>query len=113
MIQISVSGYYNQQNYFKIKEIYFSNESTLYVLKSEESFFPSVYEGTVKELYDSVKNCYYPNFEMSEPRIYKNDNDAKSLATFFMNKIKEFDLSKPGSERRLYDIINGFGEEIT
>ena len=112
MIQISISGYYNSKNYFTIKEIYFSDDKQMYVLKRNESFFPYLYEGNVKDLYDSVKNSYYPNFYMAEPRVYKKDDDVKSLATFFMNKIQEFDLKKPGSEKRLYDIIQGFGEEI-
>lgn len=111
MIQISISGFYSNTNEFKIKEIYVSDDEVMYTLKREESFFPHEYKGSVKELYDSVKNCYYPNFFMSTPRVH-HDDDPKSLATFFMNKIREFDLKKQGSEKRLYDMLSGFGEEL-
>ena len=111
MLQTAISGYYNSGNEFKIKEIYISDDEVLYVLKRDESFFPVKYEGNVKGLYDSVKNSYYPNFHMSEPRQY-DDNDPKSLATFFMNKINEFDIKKSGSEKKIYDILVGFGSEL-
>lgn len=111
MIQTSISGYYTSSNEFRIKEIYVSNEEIMYTLKRDESFFPYEYKGSVKELYDSIKNSFYPNFFMSEPRQY-SDDDPKSLATFFMNKIQDFDLSERDAEKRLFDLLAGFGEEM-
>lgn len=111
MIQTSISGYYTSKNEFRIKEIYVSRDNVMYTLKRDESFFPHEYVGSVKDLYDSVKNNFYPNFCMAEPRQY-NDDDPKSLATFFMNKLQSFDLSEAGAEKRLYDLLAGFGEDL-
>jgi len=112
MLMVSCSGFYDENNNFKFKEIFVSDDSDMYVLKKDESFFPSRYAGNVIDFYDSVKNNYYPNVFFSEPRVYKHDDDAKSLATFFMNKIKNFNFSHEGSEKKLFDVVSGFGEEL-
>jgi len=112
MLMISISGYYNPQNEFLIKEIYVSDKKEVFVMKRSESFFPYLYDGNVEELFDSIKNCYYPAFSMSTVKTYP-DNDAKSLATFFMQKIHSLDLNKPDSEKNLFDVISGFGKGMT
>jgi len=109
MLMVSISGYYNSQNDFLIKEIYVSDDREVYIMKRSESFFPYVYPGTTQEVFDSIKNCYYPVFSMSKVKTHP-DNDAKSLATFFMQKIQALDLSKPGAEQTLFDVISGFGD---
>lgn len=112
MLMVSCSGFYDEKNIFRLKEIFVSDDAEMYVLKKDESFFPSRYSGNVKEFYDSVKNNYYPNVFFSEPRVY-DDNDPKSLAVFFMNKIQDFNLSHEGAEKKLFDVVSGFGKEMT
>jgi hypothetical protein len=107
---VSASGYFNLQNNFVIKEIYVSDDNQVFIMKRNESFFPYSYPGTTQELFDSIKNCYYPAFSMSNVKTHP-DNDAKSLATFFMQKIQELDLSTPEGEKTLFDVISSFGEE--
>lgn len=111
MVMVSASGYFNRENEFQVKEIYVSDDAQVFILKRSESFVPYAYEGTVEELFDSIKNCYYPNFSMSTVKSH-DDNDAKSLATFFMQKIHSLDLKKSGAEKTLFDVISGFGEEL-
>jgi hypothetical protein len=111
MLMVSISGYYNSQNDFLIKEIYVSDERQVFIMKRSESFFPYAYTGNAQELFDSIKNCYYPAFSMSTVRMH-SDDDAKSLATFFMQKIQMLDLKKSGAEKALFDVISSFGDEI-
>jgi hypothetical protein len=111
MLSVSISGYFSNFNEFRIKEIFVSDENVVFVLKENESFIPRQYLGTVKELFDSTKNLYYPSYSMSEVRCYPNDNDAKSLANFLMQKIRELGTSAPGAHERLFDIISSFGEK--
>lgn len=111
MLTISSSGYYNSNNDFLIKEIYVSDTRQVFILKRSESFMPYSYPGTTEELFDSVKNCYYPIFSMSTVRTYQ-DNDAKSLATYLMQRIHALDLKKTGAEKALFDVISSFGDEI-
>jgi hypothetical protein len=110
MIQISISGYFLENNDFRIKEIYVSDENQSYILKRDESFVPYVYEGSVSEMFDAIKNGYYPSFSMSTPRYYE-DNDAKSMATFFSQKIQSIGMNKRESDQVLFDIISGFGDK--
>jgi hypothetical protein len=111
MLNISVSGYFSNFNEFRIKEIFVSDESLLFILKENESFMPRQYLGNVMELFDSTKNLYYPSYSISEVRCYPNDNDAKSLANFLMQKIGELGTSLPGAHEKLFDIISSFGEK--
>jgi hypothetical protein len=111
MLMISISGYFDFSNAFKVKEVYVSDESEVYILKSSESFVPYKYNGTVSDLFDSIKNCYYPAFSMSNVRVHE-DNDAKALSNFLMQKINQIDMKKPGSEKILFDVISGFGDEL-
>lgn len=109
MIMISISGYYNHENEFNLKEIYVSDDANVFILKKSESFIPYLYPGNVDELFDSIKNCYYPVFSMSQIKTHPDD-DAKSLANFFMNKINSMDLTKPNSQKTLFDVLSAFGE---
>lgn len=111
MLYTSVSGYFDADNEFHIKEIYVSDESELYILKASESFIPYRYSGSSMELFDSIKNTYYPMFAMSKVRHY-DDSDAKSLATFIMKKIQSVDMKLPGAKKKLFDVFSSFGNEI-
>jgi hypothetical protein len=111
MLMISISGYFDFNNNFKIKELYVSDESEMYILKSSESFVPYRYMGNVSDLFDSIKNCYYPIFSLSKIRSYE-DNDPKSLATFLMQKISQMDVKKPGMEKLIFEVLSGFGDEL-
>jgi hypothetical protein len=110
MLMISISGYYNPQNDFLVKEIYVSDDREVYIMKGSESFLPHAYPGTTQEVFDSIKNCYYPVFSMSKVKTHP-DNDAKSLATFLMGKIHALDMNKKNAHKTLFDVISSFGGE--
>jgi len=110
MINVSISGYFSNFNEFRIKEIFVSDEVLMFILKENESFVPRQYMGSVKDLFDSTKNLYYPSYSMSNLRCYRNDDDAKSLANFLMQKIQEFNLTENGAHKKLFDVISAFGE---
>lgn len=107
---ISLSAFYDQNNEFKIKEIYISDEEELYIMKSSESFTPYMYNGSVKQVFDSVKNNVYPIFSMSPIRFY-DDDDPKSLANFIFKKINGLDLKKKDSHKAIFDVLSSFGKE--
>lgn len=110
MLNISISGYFSTFNDFRVKEILVSDEKTLYILKSSESFIPYAYEGNVQELFDSIKNLYYPSYALSKIKCHPDD-DAKSLANFLMAKIQELGLSESSSHKKLFDVVSSFGSE--
>jgi hypothetical protein len=112
MLMISISSFYDQNNEFKIKELYVSDEKDLYIMKSSESFVPYKYNGSVKDLFDSVKNSTYPVFSMSNIRTYEDD-DPKSLSQFLFKKISNTDLKKRGAHKALFDVLSVFGKEAS
>ena len=110
MLNISVSGYFDELNDFLIKEIYVSNESELYVLRKSDMYIPTLYPGNVMSLFDSLKNSYYPLISMSSPRVYEDD-DPKSLATFLMQKIHDVHDASGSFDKTLFDVISSLGME--
>jgi hypothetical protein len=109
VIRVSVSGYFNSFNDFKIKEILVSDEDNVFILKESEAFLPYRYAGNLTDLFDSVKNLYYPSYAMSTVRCHRDD-DAKSLANFLMQKIQAFNLNETGAHKRLFDTLSVFGD---
>lgn len=111
MLYLSATAYYDNKNNFRLKEIYISDEHDMYVLKKEDSFVPYRYKGNVKNFYDSVKNLFYPFLYTSKVRSYEDD-DPKSMAQFFYDKISSTDMKKQGAEKALFDVLSSFGEEL-
>lgn len=110
MLSISVSAYFTPTNNFRVKEVYVSDGQETYILKASDYFKPVPYKGSLEQIQDSMKNCFFPIFSMSKIRYY-DDDDAKSLATFFQNTIRSLDFKDKYFDKKLFEVISGFGEE--
>jgi hypothetical protein len=108
MLYIASSFEYENSE-FAIKEIYVSDENTLFILNKNDGYLPTSVDGDVKGLVDASKNSIYPLLGFSEIRTY-NDSDPKSLANFFYKKIVEVDFSNPNADKALFNVISNFGE---
>lgn len=109
MLYLAASYSYNQDNEFELREIYVSDDSSLFVLKNDEGYVPQRISGSVIDIVNATRNSVYPLIGFSEIRTY-NDDDPKSLATFLHNKISNVDLSHPNTDKALFNVVASFGE---
>lgn len=109
MLKISSRVMYNQENKFELTEIYVSDGSVTYVLKKSEGYVPILYNFSLEDIVDSSKTLLFSNLGLGEIRVY-NDNDAKSLANYFQEKISSVNMKIPNAEKTLYDVLSSFGE---
>lgn len=110
MILISTTGYFDDNNNFRLKEVQVSNQSELYILKSSEKFVPYKYQGNVKDLLDARKNSVYPLYSSRGIRVYEDDDDARSMANFFMDKLSSLDMKNSVDEQSVFDVLSSFGK---
>lgn len=110
MLRIASSSYYDENNIFRLHEIYVSDDSTTYILAAEDRFSPFPYKGVKVEdlVYDQG---LYPSFNFSPIRIYKDD-DAKSFSTYLKTKLSSINLKQVGADKAIYDVISNIGERL-
>lgn len=111
MLYVAASAYYDENNEFRLHEIYVSDESQTYILKQKENYTPYPYPIRLQDLKAVTEDSVYPLYLYSKTRQY-NDNDAKSLAFYLRSKVAKADMSQAGAEKTLYDVIANFGEPV-
>lgn len=104
-----VASYEYEDNEFSMKDIYISDESSLYVMSKDQGFLPFSSEGSTVDIVDASKNSVYPLVGFGEIRQY-NDDDPKSFATFLHRKIKDVDFDSSEADKALFNVISNFGE---
>lgn len=109
MLYLAASYSYAVDNEFELREIYVSDDETLFVLKSNEGFVPQRINGSVIDVVAATKNAVYPLLGFSEIRTY-NDDDPKSLATFLHTKITKVDIGHLSADKALFNVIASFGD---
>jgi len=109
MVYISTRAMYNEDNEFQLKEIYVSDGDITYVLQRDEGYVPYPYHISLQALIESTRGMAYPLGGFSELRSHPDD-DAKSLAAFFRDKIAKINLQLPNAEKTLFEVMSNFGE---
>lgn len=110
MLKISSRVMYNQDNKFELKEIYVSDGEVTYVLRKNDGYTPILHNFSLDDIIDGSKNLLFSNLGLGDVRVY-NDNDAKSLAKYFQEKISSVNMKIPNAEKTLYDVLSSFGDK--